>query len=33
MTGREIREKYIEFFKERDHVEIKGASLVPEKRP
>ena len=30
MTSRELREKYIEFFKEKGHSEIPSASLVPE---
>ncbi len=29
----EIRKKYIEFFKKHNHVEIAGASLVPENDP
>jgi len=33
MTGKEIRQKYIEFFKTKEHVEIKGAPLVPENDP
>jgi len=30
MTSKELRKKYIEFFKERGHKEISSASLVPE---
>ena len=30
MTSKEIREKYLEFFKERGHVVIPSASLIPE---
>ncbi len=33
MTSKELREKYIEFFKERGHKEIPSASLVPENDP
>ena len=33
MTSRELRQKYIEFFKERGHKEIPSASLVPENDP
>lgn len=33
MTSNEIREKYLEFFKERGHVIIPSASLVPENDP
>jgi alanyl-tRNA synthetase len=33
MTGLELRRKYIEFFKQKDHTEISGKSLVPENDP
>jgi len=33
MTSKELREKYIEFFKEKGHQEIPSASLVPENDP
>ena len=33
MTGNELREKYIEFFKAKNHQEIKGKSLIPENDP
>ncbi len=33
MTGNELRRKYIEFFKEHDHAEIAGRSLIPENDP
>lgn len=33
MTAQDIIEKYINFFKSRDHVQINGASLVPENDP
>ena len=33
ITSKELREKYIEFFKERGHSEIPSASLVPENDP
>lgn len=33
MTISEIRRAYIDFFKEKDHVEIGSASLVPENDP
>ena len=33
MTSKELRQKYIEFFKERGHKEIPSASLVPENDP
>ncbi|MEA2020457.1 MAG: alanine--tRNA ligase-related protein [Patescibacteria group bacterium] len=33
MTARELIEKYISFFEARGHVEIAGASLVPENDP
>ncbi len=33
MTGKELRKKYLAFFKERDHVIIPSASLIPENDP
>lgn len=33
MTANELRQKYIEFFKARDHAEISGKSLIPENDP
>jgi len=33
LTYKEIRDKYIQFFKERDHEEIPNVSLVPEDDP
>ena len=34
MTGKELRQKYIDFFVQKyKHVEIKGASLIPENDP
>ncbi len=33
ITSKELRKKYIEFFKERGHSEIPSASLVPENDP
>ncbi|MDC7124523.1 MAG: alanine--tRNA ligase [Spirochaetales bacterium] len=33
MTGNELRAKYIEFFKSKNHQEIKGKSLLPENDP
>jgi len=33
MTSKELRRKYIEFFKEKGHREISSASLVPEGDP
>lgn len=33
MTHNEIRNKYLEFFKKRDHKEIPSASFVPENDP
>lgn len=33
MTSEEIRRRFIEFFKKRDHVVIPSASLVPENDP
>jgi len=33
MTSKEIREKYLEFFKSRNHVIIPSASLIPENDP
>lgn len=29
----EVRQKYLDFFKDRDHVELKSASLLPENDP
>jgi len=33
MLAKELRRKYIDFFTERNHVEIHGASLIPENDP
>lgn len=33
ITARELKRKYIEFFKSKGHVEIKSASLIPENDP
>ena len=33
MTVQELRKKYIEFFKSKDHVQISGKSLIPENDP
>ncbi len=33
MKANELRQKYIEFFKSRDHAEISGKSLIPENDP
>ena len=33
MTANELRTKYIEFFKSKNHVEISGKSLIPENDP
>jgi alanyl-tRNA synthetase len=33
MTARELRKKYIEFFTQKDHVQISGKSLIPENDP
>ena len=33
MTANELRSKYIEFFKTRNHAEISGASLIPQNDP
>lgn len=33
MTANELRFKYIEFFKSKNHVEISGKSLIPENDP
>jgi alanyl-tRNA synthetase len=33
MTAHELRQKYIEFFKEQGHAQISGKSLVPENDP
>ncbi len=33
MTANELRSKYIEFFKSKNHVEISGKSLIPENDP
>ena len=33
MNRKELIKKYIEFFKEKNHIEIKNSSLVPENDP
>ena len=33
MTSEELRSKYIEFFKSRNHAQIQGKSLIPENDP
>ncbi len=33
MTSKELRQRYIEFFKKNGHVEIPSASLIPENDP
>ena len=33
MTANELRSKYIEFFKSKNHIEISGQSLIPENDP
>ena len=33
MTGNELRDKFIRFFESKNHVEIKGRSLIPENDP
>ena len=33
ITSKELRQKYIDFFKQRGHVEVPSASLVPENDP
>lgn len=33
MTANELRKKYIDFFKSKNHVEISGQSLIPENDP
>src|SRR3989337_2070210 len=33
MTARELKKKYLEFFKKKDHTVIPSASLVPEHDP
>src|SRR6056297_2469353 len=33
MTANELRQKYIDFFKEHGHAQISGKSLVPENDP
>ena len=33
MNSQELRRKYIEFFKSKDHEEIPSASLIPENDP
>src|SRR3989339_1458185 len=33
MTSKELRQKYLEFFKERGHAIIPSASLIPENDP
>ena len=33
ITIHELRRKYIDFFKSKDHAEISGKSLIPENDP
>ena len=33
MTAKELRRKYIDFFKSKGHAEIKSAPLIPENDP
>src|SRR3990170_5853343 len=33
MTAKELRTKYLEFFKKKDHVIVPSASLIPEHDP
>ncbi|MEK9135413.1 MAG: alanine--tRNA ligase-related protein, partial [Patescibacteria group bacterium] len=33
MTSRELREKFLEFFKKKGHTVIPSASLIPENDP
>ena len=33
MTGNELRQKYLEFFRQREHAVVPSASLVPENDP
>ena len=33
ITYKELREKYIAFFKSKNHIEISGKSLIPENDP
>ncbi|MFP4364219.1 MAG: alanine--tRNA ligase [Spirochaetia bacterium] len=33
MTGKELRQKYIDFFTEKGHAQISGSSLIPENDP
>ena len=33
MTIKELREKYLQFFKEKEHVIVPSASLIPENDP
>jgi alanyl-tRNA synthetase len=33
MTGSELKRKYLEFFRSKDHAHISGASLIPENDP
>ena len=33
MNFRELREKYIDFFKNKGHIHIQSASLIPENDP
>ena len=33
MTANELRKKFIDFFRKKDHIEIKSASLVPDNDP
>ncbi|TYB33120.1 MAG: alanine--tRNA ligase, partial [Flexistipes sinusarabici] len=33
MTGKEIRQKFLDFFEQKDHTIVKSSSLVPENDP
>jgi alanyl-tRNA synthetase len=33
MTANELRQKYLDFFKDKGHAVISGASLIPENDP
>ena len=33
ISSREIRDKFLEFFKENDHMQISGASIIPKNDP
>ena len=33
MTAKELKQAYIDFFVEKGHAHIKGASLIPENDP